>query len=146
MQHIAQLPAWPAWDRWVEGTLGAFGWLEVRFPLWVYIALAALAVVILVAAAPALRRVPGAVAVALVLPAVALLAGLHLTEHWFLVNDGKAFTQGRYLLPMLPLAGVAVAAAARRARGRRRARPDVHVATRVARDRDRPVLCVGRCS
>ncbi len=113
MQHIAQLPAWPAWDRWVEGTLGAFGWLEVRFPLWVYIALAALAVVILVAAAPALRRVPGAVAVALVLPAVALLAGLHLTEHWFLVNDGKAFTQGRYLLPMLPLAGVAVAAAAR---------------------------------
>ncbi len=113
MDHVDQLPAWPAWDRWVEGTLGAFGWLEVRFPLWVYIALAALAVVILVAAAPALRRVPGAVAVALVLPAVALLAGLHLTEHWFLVNDGKAFTQGRYLLPMLPLAGVAVAAAAR---------------------------------
>ena len=57
------------------------------------------------------------------LPALALLAGLHLTEHWFLVNDGKAFTQGRYLLPLLPLAGVAVAAAvAAGARGRRRAR------------------------
>jgi len=116
MQHVEQLPAWPAWDRWVEGTLGAFGWLEVRFPLWVYVALAALGVLVLVAAAPTLRRLPAAVAVALALPALALLAGLHLTEHWFIVDEGKAFTQGRYLLPLLPLTGAAVAAAVTRHR------------------------------
>jgi hypothetical protein len=113
MQHIAQLPAWPAWDRWVEGTAGAFGWLEVRFPLWVYVLFAVLAVAVLVGAARTLRPRP-AVAVAFALPAVALVAGLHLTEHWFLVDEGKAFTQGRYLLPLLPLAGVAVAAAVAR--------------------------------
>ena len=45
------------------------------------------------------------------LPAFALIAGLHLTEEWFLVRQRSGFTQGRYLLPLLPVAGAAVAVA-----------------------------------
>jgi hypothetical protein len=58
--------------------------------------------------------------VVLGLPAVALLAGLHLTEEWFLVREARGFGQGRYLLPLLPLVALAAGAAlgAVRPRGR----------------------------
>ena len=55
------------------------------------------------------------------LPAFALIAGLHLTEEWFLVREHSGFTQGRYLLPLLPVAGTAVAVAFAGLPARRRA-------------------------
>ena len=45
------------------------------------------------------------------LVAASLLAGLHWTEYRLLVLGGLPFNQGRYLLPLLPLAGLAAAAA-----------------------------------
>jgi hypothetical protein len=107
------LPTWPLRDVWLEGTAGAFGWLEVRFPWPVYALLALLLAALLAAVLPRLRVTP--LAVAFVLPAVALLAGLHLTELDMLLSEGTAFTQGRYLLPLLPLVALAVAAVVRRA-------------------------------
>jgi hypothetical protein len=106
------LPAWPLRDVWLEGSTGAFGWLEVRFPWPVYALFALLAAALLAAALPRLR--PSALAAAFALPALALIAGLHLTELDMLLSDSVAFTQGRYLLPLLPLVALAVAAVARR--------------------------------
>ena len=106
------LPKWPLRDVWLEGTTGAFGWLEVRFPWPVYALLALLLATLLAALLPRLRLTP--LAVAFALPALALLAGLHLTELDMLLTEGQAFTQGRYLLPLLPLLALGVAAVARR--------------------------------
>ena len=109
---IPQLPPWPAWDVWLEGVVGAFGWLEVRFPSWVYAAVAAVAAVVAVLALRRVRpRRDARMIIVLGLPVAALLAGLHLTEEWFLVRDARGFTQGRYLLPLLPLAALAAGAA-----------------------------------
>ena len=108
--HFARLPPWPLRDVWLEGVAGSFGWLEVRFPGWVYALVAVVGFALLVGAVRAWRPKP-AVLVFLALPALALLAGLHLTEYRMLVNDDRAFTQGRYLLPLAPLAACVAAAA-----------------------------------
>ena len=96
------------------------------------------------------RAATAVLLVVLGLPAIALLAGLHLTEAWFLVRDARGFTQGRYLLPLLPLAGAGrrrgagkragprARRGARRGPGPARGRP-----ARVAGHRRRAVLCVG---
>jgi hypothetical protein len=42
--------------------------------------------------------------------ALVLLAGLHWTEYRTLAGGAGPFNQGRYLLPLLPLGGAAVAA------------------------------------
>jgi hypothetical protein len=81
-----QLPQWPLRDVWLEGTTGAFGWLEVRFPWPVYALLALLLAGLLAAVLPRLRAT--ALAVAFALPALALLAGLHLTELDMLLTEG----------------------------------------------------------
>jgi len=109
--RIVELLPWPLRDVWWEGTIGAFGWLEVRFPAWVYVLVLALAVPVVVLAARRVGQRHASLLVAFALPALALVAGLHLTEEWFLVEQGEPFTQGRYLLPLLPLAGLAVAGA-----------------------------------
>jgi Predicted membrane protein (DUF2142) len=108
-----QLPAWPLRDVWLESSAAAFGWLEVRFPWPVYALVALLLAALLVALLPRLRLT--ALAVAFALPALALAAGLHLTELEMILEEGKAFTQGRYLLPLLPLLALGVAAVVRRA-------------------------------
>jgi 4-amino-4-deoxy-L-arabinose transferase-like glycosyltransferase len=118
-QRIALLPQWPLRDVWFEGVTGAFGWLEVRFPAWVYLLLAIAAALLAIAAFRALRgRIDAPLAAFLALPVLALLAGLHLTEYRLLVLDDEAFNQGRYLLPLAPLAagcaGAGVAALRRR--------------------------------
>jgi Predicted membrane protein (DUF2142) len=110
---FTQLPSWPLRDVWLEGTSAAFGWLEVRFPWPVYALLALLLAALVVAVVPRLRL--SALGVAFALPSLALVAGLHLTELDMLLGEGKAFTQGRYLLPLLPLVALGVAAVVRRA-------------------------------
>jgi hypothetical protein len=106
------LPEWPLRDVWLESSTAAFGWLEVRFPWPVYTVLALLFAALLVAVLPRLQ--PSALAVSFLLPALALPAGLHLTELDMLLSEGRAFTQGRYLLPLLPLLALGVGAVVRR--------------------------------
>jgi 4-amino-4-deoxy-L-arabinose transferase-like glycosyltransferase len=107
------LPQWPLRDVWLEGAAGAFGWLEVRFPWPVYALVALLLATLLAATLPRLRLT--ALGVTFALPALALVAGLHLTELDMLLNQGKAFTQGRYLLPLLPLLALVAASVVRSA-------------------------------
>ncbi len=59
------------------------------------------------------RRVDLAVVAFLALVAVILLAGLHWTEYRMLASGQGPFNNGRYLLPLVGIAGLAVAAALR---------------------------------
>lgn len=114
----------PAYEIFVKQSWGAFGWLEVRFPHWMYKWFGLLtALVGLAAAARVLarrRHVELAVAAFLLLSALALLAGLHWTDYHQWLAGGE-FMQARYLFPLISLAGVAAALAASWLRGRARA-------------------------
>jgi 4-amino-4-deoxy-L-arabinose transferase-like glycosyltransferase len=101
--HFARLQQWPVRDVWFEGVTGAFGWLEIRFPGWFY-GLLALGAALLMAGAVRVRRWDPALLAFLALPALALLAGLHVIEYRSLVLSDRGFAQGRYLLPLVPLA------------------------------------------
>jgi 4-amino-4-deoxy-L-arabinose transferase-like glycosyltransferase len=114
----------PAFQVFVKQSWGAFGWLEVRFPDGLYTWFGALTALVGLAAlarlATRLRRVDVAVTAYLALAVASLLAGLHWTDyHQWLA--GGAFMQGRYLFPLLALAGAATALAIAWLPGRLRA-------------------------
>jgi 4-amino-4-deoxy-L-arabinose transferase-like glycosyltransferase len=114
-QRFGGLPDYPVYDVWLKGGWAAFGWLEIKFPGWVYVVLAALTLAILAGAVVALvrarSRLDRALAAAFALAVVTLFAGLHWTEFRTLVGGSGPFTQGRYLLPLVALIGAATAAA-----------------------------------
>jgi 4-amino-4-deoxy-L-arabinose transferase-like glycosyltransferase len=104
---------YPAYHVWIVQGWGAFGWLEVRFPDAIYKALALLTAGVGIAALARLlvlrRRLDRTVALFLALAAAALLAGLHWTDFHNATTGGGRFVQGRYLFPLIALAGVGVA-------------------------------------
>lgn len=104
-----------AWNVWLKGSWAAFGSGEVRFPNAVYVALAAITVALFAAACVALARRAVANSAAslafLGLFAAGLLAGAHWVEFWSLDRGEGLTAQGRYLLPLMPLAGCAAALA-----------------------------------
>jgi 4-amino-4-deoxy-L-arabinose transferase-like glycosyltransferase len=108
------LPDMPVYNIWVKQGWAAFGWLEVQFPDWVYAVLGLLSATSLAAGAVLLwrrrRELDWAVVAFLATAALVLLAGLHWTEYRTLAGGAGPFNQGRYLLPLLPLGGAAVAA------------------------------------
>lgn len=106
-------PPLPAIDFWIEGFWGKFGWLEVGLPGPIYVVAGVVTAALLIGALVAFvrsgpRRHLATVAF-LGLVALALLGGLHLTEYRML-GQGSSFNQGRYLLPLLPILGLAAAA------------------------------------
>jgi 4-amino-4-deoxy-L-arabinose transferase-like glycosyltransferase len=114
-QKFAAFPGLTPRQFWIDSAWGSFGWLEVNFPLWVYRLLFAVSVLALVLAAVALllRRVAVDLWVVIFLAGVAgaLIVGLHWVAYRSFVETSAPFLQGRYLLPLLPLCGVAVAVA-----------------------------------
>ena len=114
-RRFGGMPEYPAYTVWVKTGWAAFGWLEVRFPEGVYALLAAFSLASLGGAAlfAARRRADIDVAVVafFVLVVFGLLAGLHWTEFRTQVGGAGPFNQGRYLLTLISLGGVAVAAA-----------------------------------
>ncbi|HEX2105063.1 MAG TPA: DUF2142 domain-containing protein [Solirubrobacteraceae bacterium] len=107
----------PVYDVWVKTGWAGFGWLEVRFPEWMYVLLTAGTLAIAFLALRELwrarRRVDPAVLAFLALVAVTLVAGLHWTEFKMLTSGQGPFNAGRYLLPLAGIAGLAVALAVR---------------------------------
>jgi 4-amino-4-deoxy-L-arabinose transferase-like glycosyltransferase len=101
---------YPALKVWIMGQWGAFGWLEVVFPDWVYEVLFAITGAITAAAGWALwrvrRMVDLKVAAFLALVVVCLFAGLHWTDYHQIKAGQPGFNQGRYLFPLLGLYGV----------------------------------------
>jgi hypothetical protein len=118
-------PNLPLYDIWLTTGWAAFGWLEVRFPDWVYVVLTAVTVVVAGVALAGLwrarRRVDLAVVGFLALVAATLIAGLHWTEYHMLISGRGPFNNARYLLPVVGLAGLAVAQAVRALRPAARA-------------------------
>jgi 4-amino-4-deoxy-L-arabinose transferase-like glycosyltransferase len=98
---------------WVQTGWAAFGWLEVRFPGWVYGLLALVSAFVLIGGALIVVRrwgsIDRAVAAFFALALFCLVAGLHWVEYKTVIESGLPFMQGRYLFPLLPLFGVAVA-------------------------------------
>jgi 4-amino-4-deoxy-L-arabinose transferase-like glycosyltransferase len=105
----------PAFHIWIEQGWAAFGWLEVRFPHPLYLIFFAITAIVGVAAIAQLvvhrRAVDLAAAAFLALAAVVLLVGLHWTDYHQLVSGAGTFMQGRYILPLIALFGLAVAQA-----------------------------------
>jgi hypothetical protein len=103
----------PVYDVWIKTGWAAFGFLEVRLPGWVYPILAAVTALLAATLVIALvRGRPRALPLLafFAIAAVVLLAGLHWTEYRLITGQGKAFNQGRYLLPLVPLLGLGAAA------------------------------------
>jgi predicted membrane protein DUF2142 len=103
------------WHVWLKTSWAAFASLEVRFPDAAYGFLAAVTVAAFGAGAMAVRRrafeLDRAVLAFFALGAGCLVVGGHWVEFQSLLREQGTTTQGRYLLPLLPLAAVAVAAA-----------------------------------
>jgi 4-amino-4-deoxy-L-arabinose transferase-like glycosyltransferase len=112
--NVPAIPKLPAYDIWIKTGWAAFGWLEVRFPDWVYAVLAVVTVGLLAGGAAVLirrrRRADLPLVAFFAVVALCLLAGLHWIEYRTIDTEGRIFNQGRYLLPLLPLLAVAAAA------------------------------------
>jgi 4-amino-4-deoxy-L-arabinose transferase-like glycosyltransferase len=108
---------WPAYTVWFKGSWGVFGWRQYRLGSRVFFAIGLAALCVLIAFVIAVRRrrfpLDGAVFCFFALAVVGLLAVLHVTEYRvvFITHSRADFTQGRYLLPLVPLLGIAVAGA-----------------------------------
>jgi 4-amino-4-deoxy-L-arabinose transferase-like glycosyltransferase len=113
MVPLRTTPQLAVYDIWVRQGLGNFGWLDVFEPSWVYRAGAVIAAAIGVAAAVIVgrrglvRRLPLLSFFASAL--LALLVLLHVSEYRVILAGGGQFNQGRYLLPIVGLASLAVA-------------------------------------
>ncbi|WP_028057997.1 DUF2142 domain-containing protein [Candidatus Solirubrobacter pratensis] len=107
----------PAYDIWFKGVWASFGWTEVVFRNRVYIVLLALTLVVIVAASSELWRTrttaDRAIGAFLALVTLSLLAGLHWSDYR-IIKGGGSFNQGRYLLPLIGVAGLVLALAVRR--------------------------------
>jgi hypothetical protein len=107
----------PVYDTVLKGTWARFGWLEVVFPEPVYWLLSAVTLVVSGAAVASLwrarRTLDKAVLGFFAVIALTLLAGLHWQEYRLILAGAGPFMQGRYLLPLVGLAGLMAAAALR---------------------------------
>jgi 4-amino-4-deoxy-L-arabinose transferase-like glycosyltransferase len=107
---------YPLLQVWMTQAWGAFGWLEVKFPSWVYRVLGLLTVGVFAAGVAALvrarRRIDWRVLAFLVLVFLALLAGLHWTDYHQLESGTTGFMQGRYMFPVIGIFGLALGCAA----------------------------------
>jgi 4-amino-4-deoxy-L-arabinose transferase-like glycosyltransferase len=104
----------PLRDIWLEGGWGKFGWLEIELPQAIYLTLGALTLALAIGAVLAIVRSGASRHVGplafLALAVLTLVGGLHITEYRIMSNEGGVFNQGRYLLPLLPILGLAGAA------------------------------------
>jgi hypothetical protein len=113
-----------AWQLWFHGWVGLLGWFDTTFPSWVYdvalIPAAAIALLCgrsLVNARVELRGRAGELAVYATM-ALGLLVLIGADSYNGFPHLDGSYAQARYLLPLLPLLGVALVLSARGA-GRR---------------------------
>ena len=113
-----QFDYFPLYTTWFKGAVGLFGWLDTPFPEWAYHVALAIVVPIVVLSIVAvvarrrsvLARWPEVLTYAAL--AGGLLAAIGFSGIRYRHDSGQIFEQARYLLPLLPLYGLAVALAA----------------------------------
>jgi 4-amino-4-deoxy-L-arabinose transferase-like glycosyltransferase len=112
---VRNLAAFWGYDVWIRSAWGNFGWSELLLPGAAYAAIAAGCAVVLGGAALALIRrrfaIDGLSLAYLAVLAGVLVLGLHWAEYRQFLDIHLSLIQGRYLLPALPIGGLAVAAA-----------------------------------
>jgi 4-amino-4-deoxy-L-arabinose transferase-like glycosyltransferase len=105
----------PAWTVWVKHAWASFGVLEVQFPRPVYVLLAAVAGAMLAGAVAAIARsrfrIDRRLLAVFGLTAACLVAGIHWVDFRQVNEENLRVIQGRYLLPLMPIVAVGVAAA-----------------------------------
>jgi 4-amino-4-deoxy-L-arabinose transferase-like glycosyltransferase len=102
----------PAVTVWVDEGAGNFGWLSVPLPDWMLECAKAIILVVSIGSVWFLTRLRdgrrlGLFAVDL-LALLGLLLLVHVTEYRQTLSGGGAFLQGRYILPVVSLLGLAV--------------------------------------
>jgi 4-amino-4-deoxy-L-arabinose transferase-like glycosyltransferase len=106
-------PGLPVYDIWVRQGIGMFGWLDVYLPAWLYnaagVAAAGIGVTAVALLARLLKRRHLLLLGYFALTLLGLLALLHLGEYLVIIGGGGQFNQGRYLLPVVGLLGLAIA-------------------------------------
>ena len=106
-------PGLSVYDIWLREGWGKFGWLEVGLPSGVYDLLAGFMSVVAIASAAIIAtfrdRLRWELIAVFAVALAALLFGLHLTEYRALIAGQGPILQGRYLLPVIGLLGLAVA-------------------------------------
>ena len=105
-----------AYVIWFRQSMGAFGWLEARWPNRAYWPMAVFSLLAVAGALVALwrrrRSLDWPLLAYFALIAFSLVIGLHWTEYRLAEENGGALiNQGRYLFPLVGLGGLIVAAA-----------------------------------
>jgi 4-amino-4-deoxy-L-arabinose transferase-like glycosyltransferase len=113
------------YDVWNRQGWGVFGYLDTSMPLWIYSVLGAATAGIGIAAGAVLirlrKKISWAVAGFFSLTLGSLLVLLHVSEYRSLISGNGPLLQGRYILPVTGLLGLAVALLASRMSTRWRA-------------------------
>jgi 4-amino-4-deoxy-L-arabinose transferase-like glycosyltransferase len=103
----------PLYDIWLREGWGLFGWLEIEMSNWLYVLLSAVtALIAAVATGIAVQfrdRLKLELVAMFAIALVSLLGGLHLTDYRSILAGDGPVLQGRYLLPLIGLFGLAVA-------------------------------------
>jgi hypothetical protein len=103
------------YESWLKTGWGAFGWLEVRFPEWTYSLIAIASALIILGGVTALaranlrRRVDPVLVAFLLLAGFGLMLVLHWADYTFISVQRHPVEQGRYLLPLISVGGLALA-------------------------------------
>jgi 4-amino-4-deoxy-L-arabinose transferase-like glycosyltransferase len=110
------LRTFPLYSVWIKTSWASFGWLETKFPDPVYPFFALISLGSFAGGLWAIRRgtarIPWVVVGFFLLMLIPLALGLHWLEYREQITlEYGIRIQGRYLLPLMPIAGVAVAAA-----------------------------------
>jgi 4-amino-4-deoxy-L-arabinose transferase-like glycosyltransferase len=112
MTPLKTTPGLAVYDIFLRQLSGTFGWADVYLPAWLYNAVAVVCAALGIGAIALLTRLRRRRHLALLgffaLALLALLAVLHVTEYRALITGGGSFMQGRYLLPVVSLFGLAV--------------------------------------
>ncbi len=112
LPRIRMTAGLPVYDIWLREGVGTFGWLDVYLPSWIYPAAGISVAGIGIATVSLVARMRDRGQLALLgffaLALLALLGLLHVSEYLLFIDGGGQFVQGRYLLPVTGLLGLAV--------------------------------------